>query len=102
MSTSNNPEDTIYIEEMECLPIDESTGKVKDPTNEESRESRKRIFGGGDADANNFSLFGTSQRGSLSMDFFYGIVIIGFIYSVGDYIFNGMPQGIVAKKLQHA
>ena len=99
MSTSNNPEDNIYLDEMECVPIDELTGKEKDFTNE---ESRKRIFGGGGADVNNFSLFGTSERGSLSMDFFYGIVIIGFIYSVGDYIFNGMPQGIVAKKLQHA
>ncbi len=48
------------------------------------------------------SPLGTSGRGSLSIDFFYGIVIVGFIYSVGDYIFNGMPQGIVAKKLQHA
>tara|TARA_X000000368_G_scaffold418902_1_gene420617 strand:+ start:1691 stop:1987 length:297 start_codon:yes stop_codon:yes gene_type:complete len=98
MSTSNNPEDNIYLNEMECVPITDS-GEEIESNNE---ESRKRIFGGGGANVNNFSLFGTSERGSLSMDFFYGIVIIGFIYSVGDYIFNGMPQGIVAKKLQHA
>ena len=96
MSTSNNPEDNIYLNEMECVPITDS-GEEIESNNEESR-----IFGGGGANVNNFSLFGTSERGSLSMDFFYGIVIIGFIYSVGDYIFNGMPQGIVAKKLQHA
>lgn len=99
MSTSNNPEDNIYIDEMECVPIDELTGKDKDFTNE---ESGKRMSGREEADKNMFSLFGTPGRGNLSMDFFYGIVIIGFIYSVGDYIFNSMPQGIVAKKLQHA
>jgi hypothetical protein len=98
MSTSNRPEDTMYIDEMVCEPINE-LGEVKDYNN---AESSKRIFGGGEGDKNNFTFFGTSGRGSLSMDFFYGIVIIGFIYSVGDYIFNGMPQGIVAKKLQHA
>jgi len=99
MSTSNNPEDNIYMDEMECVPIDVFTGKEKVFNSE---ESSKRILGEGEADKKMFSLFGTSGRGSLSMDFFYGIVIIGFIYSVGDYIFNGMPQGIVAKKLQHA
>ena len=99
MSTSNKPEDTIFIDEMECVPIDELTGKEKDFTNE---ESGKRMLGGGEADKNMLTLFGNSGRGNLSIDFFYGIVIIGFIYSVGDYIFNGMPQGIVAKKLQHA
>jgi hypothetical protein len=98
MSTSNNPEDNIYLNEMECVPITDSGEEIES----NNAESSKRIFGGGGANENNFSLFGTSERGSLSMDFFYGIVIIGFIYSVGDYIFNGMPQGIVAKKLQHA
>jgi hypothetical protein len=97
MSISNNPEDNIYLNEMECVPITDSGEEIES----NNAESSKRIFGGG-ANENNFSLFGISERGSLSMDFFYGIVIIGFIYSVGDYIFNGMPQGIVAKKLQHA
>lgn len=99
MPTSNNPEDMMYIDEMVCEPINE-LGDTQKYNNE---ESSKRIFGGGEGNKNNFTFFGTSGReSSLSMDFFYGIVIIGFIYSVGDYIFNGMPQGIVAKKLQHA
>jgi len=92
--------DTIYIDEMECVPINELGDVIDNEGNND--ESSKRIFGGGNANENDFSFFGSSGRGSISSDFFYGVIIIGFIYSVGDYLFNGMPQGIVAKKLLHA
>ena len=96
MPAGENPDDAMFLDEMICEPIDVNGIKEKS-TNEESP-----IFGGGGGDKDNFSFLGTSGRGSIGIDFFYGIVIIGFIYSVGDYIFNGMPKNIVAQKLQNA
>ena len=80
MSTSNKPEDTIFIDEMECVPIDELTGKEKDFTNEESEnvcwveEKQIKII----------LHFLVHLDVEVLVWIFYGIVIIGFIYSVGD------------------
>lgn len=93
MPAGENPDDAMFLDEMICEPIDEYGIKVPS-TNEESH-----IFGGGGESKDKFSFLGTDNVG---MDLIYGIVIIGFIYSVGDYIFNGMPKGIVAQKLQNA
>lgn len=95
MPAGENPDDAMFLDEMICEPINE-LGEVKDYNN---AESSKRIFGGGGESKDKFSFLGTDNVG---MDLIYGIVIIGFIYSVGDYIFNGMPKGIVAQKLQNA
>jgi hypothetical protein len=93
MPAGENPADAMFLDEMICEPIDDFGIKIKS-TNEESP-----IFGSGGKSKDNFSFLGTDNVG---MDLIYGIVIIGFIYSVGDYIFNGMPKGIVAQKLQNA
>lgn len=84
------PDETIYLNEMTCVPLDDKNEEVQ-YINEESQPTAGTTI----------DIFSDSEN-NIALNFIYGIVIIGFIYSVGDYIFNSMPQGIVAQKLQHA